>query len=63
MCEAHFIREAYFICRRHISLVPKGTNFIEKTSSFDEVFSTKSVLTGTRKAHIVRFGEPLLRTG
>ena len=39
MCEAHIIREAYFICRRHISLIPPGMNFIEKTSFYNEVFS------------------------
>ena len=30
MPQAYFIREAYFILRSNISLVPKGTNFIEK---------------------------------
>ena len=34
MCKAHFIRAAYFICRWHISLVPQGTNFIAKRTSF-----------------------------
>ena len=30
MPEAYFTREAYFILRSNISLVPTGTNFIEK---------------------------------
>ena len=32
ICEAYFIREAYFILRSNISLVPSGTNFIEKST-------------------------------
>ena len=38
-CKCPFLCEAYFICRKHISLVPSGTNFMKKTSSFDEVIS------------------------
>ena len=30
MPQAYFIREAYFTLRSNISLVPQGTNFIEK---------------------------------
>ena len=34
MPQAYFIREAYFTLRRNISLVPQGTNFIEKDDCF-----------------------------
>ena len=32
MPKAYFIREAYFTLRSNISLVPSGTNFIEKST-------------------------------
>ena len=34
MPQAYFIRGAYFILRSNISLVPQGTNFIEKDDCF-----------------------------
>ena len=37
MPQAYFIREAYFILRSNISLVPEGTNFIEKEKTRSRV--------------------------
>ncbi len=42
MPQAYFIREAYFTLCSNISLVPKGTNFIEK----DDCESNRLFLAG-----------------
>ena len=42
MPQAYFIREAYFILQGNISLVPQGTNFIEK----DDCRSNRLFLAG-----------------
>ena len=43
MPQAYFIREAYFTLRSNISLVPQGTNFIEKDDCFrNRLFLPKS---------------------
>ena len=60
MCGAHFTREAYFICRRHISLVPQGTNFIEKSTAHAVLFSWwrrgESFSPAGRNSYIAAFG-------
>ena len=40
MCEAHFIREAYFMCRRHISLAQR-VNYVEKGLAYASPFSDR----------------------
>ncbi len=45
--QAYFIRKAYFTLRSNISLVPQGTNFIEK-STLSRAFFCQRVTKGHR---------------